>query len=145
LQEAIVEAQPVPNMLALYDAMRAELPEAEHFILSARMPSMRRDTLEWLRRHGLTPTDGTVCFVPYATEKPRVWRQLARNSKLVIVDDLSYDHASEQPSVHDDLVALAEDMASVYIGLDQIAKIAADSGAIQGLAAGTAKQLAAAG
>src|SRR5438876_12015123 len=62
LQDAVVEAQPVSNMLAFYEAMRIKLPEAEPFILSARMRSMRRDTLVWLGRYGLAPRDGAVCF-----------------------------------------------------------------------------------
>src|SRR5436190_22556548 len=77
LKDAVVEAQAVPNMLALYEAIRTKVPEAEHFILSARTRSMRGDTLVWLRRHGFQPSEGSVCFVPHAGAKPRVWRQLA--------------------------------------------------------------------
>ena len=59
---------------------------------------MRRDTLVWLQRHGLTPQDGAVCFVPQAKAKVKVWRQLARDGQLVIVDDLSYNHESDSPT-----------------------------------------------
>ena len=41
LEEAILEAYPVDNMLDFYAAMRMRLPEALHFILSARSASMR--------------------------------------------------------------------------------------------------------
>ena len=142
LQDAIVEAQAVPNMLALYEAIRTRLPEAEHFILSARMRSMRGDTLMWLRRHGVEPRDGALCFVPHPEAKPRVWRQLARDARLVIVDDLSYNHESDTPSVYNDLVVSAEQTASVYIGLTQITNIAAHSHAAEEIAARTVEALA---
>ena len=135
LPDAIVEAQPVPNMLEFFGAMQALLPEAAHFILSARARSMRRSTVAWLQRHGLTSTGAAVCFVPRADAKPRVWTQLARDARLVIVDDLTYDHESDRPSVYLELVECAERAACVYIGLDQISQIAADSRAVEAVAA----------
>jgi hypothetical protein len=142
LQDAVVEARPVPNMLALYEMMRTKLPDAEHFILSARMRSMRHDTFVWLRRHGLAPRDGAVCFVPYAKAKPKVWRQLARDARLVIVDDLSYNHESQEPSVYHDLIDFAERTACVYIGLDEIAKVSANSQAVEEVASWAVETLA---
>lgn len=134
LQEAIVEAHPVPNMLAFFEAMRTKLPDAEHCILSARMRSMRCDTLVWLRRYGLAPRDGAVCFVPYVEAKRKVWQQLAQNSRLVIVDDLSYGHESDRPSTYHDLVDFAHRTAWVYIGLDEITRIAESSKAVEEVA-----------
>jgi hypothetical protein len=134
LQEAVVETEPVPNMLEFYSAMQARLPHADHFILSARARSLRPDTLRWLERYGLASGDGAVCFVPYAEAKSRVWRQLARDSKLIIVDDLSYNHEADEPSIYDDLVGLARQTACVYIGLDEITQITANSTAIDAVA-----------
>jgi hypothetical protein len=119
----VAEARPVANMLEFYDLVRSRLPYAEHFILSARSRSMRGDTLAWIHRYGLTSRADAVCFVPYAEAKREVWQQLARRTQLVIVDDLSYDHQSHQPSVHHELVAAAERTACVYVGVEQIAEI----------------------
>lgn len=135
LEEAIVEGEPVPNMLAFYAALGDGLPEAGHVILSARTPGMRTDTLAWLSRHGLTPTDGAVWFVPRAADKVRVWQALARGAPLVIVDDLTYGHEAETPSVYHDLVEAARGTATVYVGFDEITRIAGDSDAISGIVA----------
>jgi hypothetical protein len=143
LDDAIVEAEPVSNMLNLYEAMHAQLPNAEHFILSARMRGMRRDTMAWLSRHGLSPADAAVCFVPYVQAKPKVWQELARDARLVIVDDLSYNHEEEQVGVHHDLVAVAERLACVYIGLDEIAEIARSPTAVGAVVSRTAESVAA--
>jgi hypothetical protein len=135
LQDAIVSAEPVVNMLAFYARIGELLPEATHFILSARTRSMRGDTLVWLGRHGLDAEDGAVCFVPSAEIKPRVWERLARGSQLVIVDDLSYGHEEIQPSIYRELVDFARQTARVYVGFDEIARIAADADAIDEVAA----------
>lgn len=143
LQDAIVEAEPVPNMLGFYAALSAQLPRAEHFILSARIRGMRKETLAWLKRHGLEAAEADVCFVPYVQAKARVWEQLARHGTLVIIDDLSYDHESDQVSVHDELVEIAERIAKIYIGLEEIAKIASDPKAVEALVSRTVESLAA--
>jgi hypothetical protein len=141
LEAAIVDAEPVPNMLDLYGAIRAEIPNAEYFILSARMRRMRPDTLAWLSRHGLIHAGAAVCFVPYVQAKARVWEQLAGRGALVIVDDLSYDHESDHVSTHDELVDLAERIANIYIGLEEIAEIAADPKAVGALVSRTVESL----
>jgi hypothetical protein len=143
LDDAIVEAEPVSNMLDLYEAMRAELPNAEHFILSARMRGMRRKTVAWLTRHGLSPADAALCFVPYVQAKPKVWQELARDARLVIVDDLSYNHETEQVGIHHDLVDVAERLAFVYIGLDEIAEIARNPTAVGAVVTRTTESVAA--
>jgi hypothetical protein len=135
LQEAIVEGEPVPNMLAFYAALGEALPGAGHVILSARTPAMRTYTVAWLSRHGLTPADGALWFVPHAAAKARVWQTLAKAAPLVIVDDLTYDHEAEAPSVHHDLVETARRTAAVYIGVDEIARMAADPEAVAGIVA----------
>jgi hypothetical protein len=135
LQEAIVDGEPVPNMLAFYAALGDGLPGAGHVILSARTPAMRSDTLAWLSRHGLAPADGTLWFVPHAAAKARVWQTLARSGPLVIVDDLTYDHEAEAPSVYHDLVETARRTAAVYIGVDEIARIAGDPDEVAGIVA----------
>jgi hypothetical protein len=131
LQDAVREAEPVPNMLVFFEAMRTAFPDAEHFVLTARLRSMRPDTLTWLRRHGVASRDSAVCFVPHAEAKPRVWRQLARGARLVIIDDLSFEHEAEQPRVYDELVAFAEQTACAYVGIDQISEIASNSKAAE--------------
>jgi hypothetical protein len=135
LQEAIVDAQPLANMPAFYEALHARLPEAHHFILSARMPSMRRDTIAWLARHGLEADDAAICFVPNVDAKLEVWRQLARGARLVVVDDLSYDHEAIEPSVYEHLVEVAKQIAFIYIGLDRIAEITQSAAASEAVAA----------
>ena len=130
LEDAIVEAQPVPNMLDFYEAMHRNLAEAQHFILSARTRSMRPATVAWLHRYGLPPADGALCFVPSADVKPKVWKQLARSGALVIIDDLTYSHESDRPSIYAELVEIAKTTACAYIGVDEISRIAEDASAI---------------
>jgi hypothetical protein len=141
LHEAIVDAKPVPNMLAFFDVMRRQFPDAEHIILSARPSAMRAETLAWLEEHGLALSGGTILLVPSADAKRRVWEQLASDSRLVIVDDLSYGHEGDEPSVYRELVALARRTASVYIGMDDIARIEADPGVVQSVARCAAEAL----
>jgi hypothetical protein len=143
LDDAIVEAEPVSNMLDLFEAIRVELPNAEHFILSARMRGMRRDTVAWLERYGLSPADAAVCLVPYVQAKPKVWAELARDARLVIVDDLSFNHEAEQVGIYDDLVDVAERLAYVYIGLDEIVEIARNPTAIGAVVSRTVGSVAA--
>jgi hypothetical protein len=131
LRDAIVHADPVSNMLELFTALHSTLPDAEHFILTARVRAMRRDTETWLLRHGLARTDAPLCLVPYVDAKKRVWELLARTSRLVIIDDLSFDHEREEPTRNDDLIEMARRVAVVYIGADEIATIACDSQAIE--------------
>ena len=135
LQDAIVSAEPVANMIAFYRRIHELLPRAGHFILSARTPSMRADTLVWLGRHGVDSEDGAVCFVPYAEAKRRIWKRLARGAQLMIVDDLSYGHEAVQPSIYRELADFARQTARVYVGFDEIARIAADADAIDVVAA----------
>jgi hypothetical protein len=131
LRDAIVETGPVPNMLEFYKAMQTGLPDAEHFILSARARSVRAETFKWLERYGVSSRDGAVCFVPFVEAKPKIWRHLARDTRLVIVDDLSYAHENDQPSIYEDLVKVARESAHIYIGLDEITQIAASSFALE--------------
>ena len=118
-------------MLEFFAAVHSTLPDADHFILTARVRAMRRDTETWLLRHGLAQTDAPLCFVPYVDAKKRVWELLARTSRLVIIDDLSLNHEREEPTRNDDLIELARRLAVVYIGADEIATIAGDSQAIE--------------
>jgi hypothetical protein len=141
LHEAVVEAGPVPNMLAFFDAMNRWLPDAEHFILSARPNAMRADTLAWLEEHGLLFGGGAICLVPSADAKRLVWKQLAADAQLVIVDDLSYGHEEERPLVYGELAAFARETASVYIGLEDIAQMEADPGAVHPVAQRTSETL----
>jgi hypothetical protein len=142
LEEAIVDAEPVPNMLEFFAALRTNLPEAEQVVLSARLRSMRVPTLDWLERYGIALSPDAVLLAPSAAVKPAIWRQLARNAQLVIVDDLTYDHEAERPSVYHDLVEAARRTATVYIGFDQIVEIAANPGVIEPIVAQTAEAVA---
>jgi hypothetical protein len=126
LDDAIVEAEPVPNMLDLYRAIRERLPAAGHFVVTARTRSMRADTFAWLRRHGLELDPAAVCLIPYPEAKSKIWDELARGGRLLIVDDLSYDHESETPRVYSELVTAARRTATAYIGLEEISAIEAD-------------------
>lgn len=130
LRDAVIEAQPVPNMLAFYEVMRERLPEAEHVIVTARRRSMRPATETWLLEHGVSAGRETVCFVPYAHSKVRLWRQLARDAQLVIIDDLSYGHETEQAGLYTDLVAEATRTAAVFVGCDDIARISRRKSAV---------------
>jgi hypothetical protein len=65
-----------------------------------------------------------------------------RSAQLVIVDDLTYDHEAQRPSVYHDLVEAARRTATVYVGFDQIAEIAANPGVIEPIAAQTAEAVA---
>lgn len=123
LDDAIVEAEPVSNMLELYKAMHVGLPRAKHFILSARVAGMRPDTLAWLERYGLDHAESAICFVPSVQAKRSVWEELARGGALIIVDDLSYNHEADPVSIYEDLVDAARRLALVYVGLDEIAAI----------------------
>jgi hypothetical protein len=141
LQDAVVEAKPVPNMLEFCEKVRTQVPDAEQVFLTARIRAMRLDTYAWLRTYGLAPSDEAVCFVPNAQAKPKIWGQLARDARLVIIDDLSYDHESDQPSIYHDLVEFARRTASVYIGFEQISQIAADARAVDAVAAALVQSL----
>jgi hypothetical protein len=141
LAEAVVDAQPVPNMLELFRTLRAGLPGAAHFVLSARPRSMRRATLTWLWCHGVTAPRAVVCFVPTADAKPQVWAQLGRDALLVIVDDLTHDHESGRPIVYAELVESARRIAHVYVGVDDITWIKTDPGAVAAVAERTAVSL----
>lgn len=141
LEDAIVEAEPVPNMLDLHAAIRQRFPAAGQFVVSARAGSMRGATLAWLRRHGLALDPAAVCLIPYPQAKSRIWAELARGGRLLIVDDLSYDHESETPSVYADLVATARRTATAYIGLEEISAITADPRSVEAVASRAADAL----
>ena len=131
LEDAIVEAQPVPNMLAFRSALWEALPDAHHLIVSTRTASMRADTSAWLRRHDLATIEAGMVFVPRVDVKRRVWPLLARNASLVIVDDLRYRHESPQPRIYEDLVDFARNTACVYVGHEEIGRIAGEAGEIE--------------
>jgi hypothetical protein len=141
LDRAIIEAYPVPNMLAFYEAMHERLVHAEHFILSARSTTMREETFAWLRRHGMTAPSTSVCLIPTAAAKPRVWRQLSEDAALVIVDDLAFNHEADETSLYDDLISQARDAAVSYIGASDIAAVAADETAAASILARTVRDL----
>ena len=145
MKDAAVEAEPVPNMLDFFEALRKELPEAEHVIVSARRRSLRRATNRWLRLHGGVARSIAICFVPYPQAKVRLWKHLARGAQLVIVDDLCYGHENEKPSRHLELIEIAAQTASVYVGYDQISQIVAGSSSVETLARETVKGLRAGG
>jgi hypothetical protein len=127
LEDAIVEADPVPGMLDFVAAVRDGLPEALHVVLSVRSAAMRPATLAWLGRHPVGVGAEAVVFVPRVTAKPRVWRRLGEGTRLVVVDDLSHGHHLQAPPVsYVELVAAAREIADVYVGLEQINAIAAE-------------------
>ena len=135
LDEAIVDAEPMPNMLEFISELRARLPDAEHIIVSARRRSMREATSVWLTRYSVPTESGSVCLVPDAGAKSQVWRELARDSALVVIDDLRYNHEGKTLGVYDDLVEAARGLASVYVGYAEIAEIVSDPSAAARIAA----------
>jgi len=141
LREAVKLARPVRNMIAFVEALKAALPDAEHFILTARPSGMRIDTVDWLNQHGLGQSDAAVCLVPTPEAKRKVWKQLAMRSQLIIIDDLSYGHENQQPSSHVGLVDFARRTASVYLGSNEIAQIIANPRAGEEIAASAVKNL----
>ena len=130
LEDAVVAAEPVPNMLSFFAALGERLPEAENVIVTARRRSMRRATHDWLRGHGIAAASTSVCLVPYAEAKIALWRRLAAGAQLVIVDDLSYGHEQGHPSSNRELIEIASATADVYVGRDEIAAIAEDAGSV---------------
>lgn len=130
LTQAIVDAYPVANMPAFYDALHAALPGAAHFILSARPSSTHAHTVDWLARHRVAATADVPCLIPDPHAKPRIWDELARDAQLVIVDDLSFNHEHEELSLYEELAEIAVATASVYVGLDDIGLIADDPDAV---------------
>lgn len=141
LEEAIRQAEPVRNMLRFYRALEAAIPDAEHFVLSARLRAMRRETFMWLEQHSVALRRAAICFVPHVEAKPRIWRVLATDAKLIIVDDLSYNHEAETPLPYEELIELARGTADAYIGADAIGHISADPHAVDQLVAQTCKSL----
>jgi hypothetical protein len=142
LDDAIVEAEPVPNMLEFYAAMQRALPDASHLFLSARLGSMRKATLAWLEARDLFASATPILLVPNAEAKRRIWKRLADDAPLVIVDDLSYDHELPEPSIYHELVEFASRTSHVYIGYEEITRIASDADAIEAIAARTTAALA---
>jgi hypothetical protein len=130
LEDAVLEAEPAPNMLEFFEAVRKKLPEAEHVIVSARRRSLRHATNEWLRRHWRSTIGRDLLFsLPHATVK--LWEHLARDAQLAIVDDLCYGHENERPSRHLELIEIATHTADVYLGCDEISQIAASATAVE--------------
>jgi hypothetical protein len=60
--------------------------------------------------------------------------KLARGARLVVVEDLSYDHEAAEPSIYEHLVELAEQIALTYIGLDQSSQITASASVAEAIA-----------
>ena len=132
---AWVEAEPVAGMLELAASLRTALPEAAHVVLSVRPHSVRGETLAWLERNEFAVSAQTVWFVSSPDDKPRVWRTLARNGLLVIVDDLAGGHERAVPEPYEHLVTDASEIAHVYVGLDMIRRVQTSSAGATELAA----------
>jgi phage tail protein X len=126
LDEAVRTATPLAGMLEFHRALRAALPSADHFMLSARPAAMRADTLDWLCKHGFDVAPGALGLVPIPDAKPAVWRRLARGARLLVVDDLMWNHESDVPQPYRRLVKRAGQIADCYVGADTIAEIARD-------------------
>jgi hypothetical protein len=124
LEEAAALASPVPNMLLFFEAMERCLPGAQHFALSARQSALRDETLAWLRRHRVTLAPEQVYLVPEAAAKPAIWRALARDASLAIVDDLTFNHESPDLAHYTDLVKQATETATAYVGHGIINRVA---------------------
>ena len=131
LEQAVGEALPVANMVEFYRTLRERLPYAGQIVLSARHSSMRTQTLEWLAQHGLTELHAPLFLVPHAHAKRKIWERLARDAKLVIVDDLCFNHEGEKLGRYHDLIGYARREALAYVGVEEIAQIASGGVAIE--------------
>lgn len=127
LAEAVAVAEPMARMLEFFADLAEAIPDAEHVVLSARPRSLRPPTIEWLARHGLRVAENHVWLVPDAQAKLTVWRCLVRSARLVIIDDLSYGHEGDVRAPYGDLVDAASAVATVYVGLSEIAAVGVDS------------------
>lgn len=126
VSSAWVEAGPVPGMLAFASELRTRLPNAAHVVLSVRTGSVRSDTLAWLERERFDLAADDLWLVSSPHDKPAVWRALGRNARLVVVDDLTHGHESEQPLAYEALAAEARRTADVYVGAEEIARVRVD-------------------
>ena len=131
----------MPNMLEFFAAIEARLPEARHVIVTARMGSMRSATSAWLARHGVAVPPAAVCFVPSAVAKEKIWETLAAGAPLLIVDDLTYGHESDEPVSHRELVETASRTARVYIGFEQIAEMSSSRPSVDAIVSRTVELL----
>jgi hypothetical protein len=120
LHEAAVAAEPIAGILALRDALRAELPGAAHFVLSVRPATMRDDTLAWLARHVADVPESAVALVSSPYDKPPVWRRLGRGGRLIVVDDLSSGHETGEIVAYRHLPEQAARIADAYVDLETI-------------------------
>lgn len=123
VRRAWVDAVPVPGMLAFASALRAQLGDAAHVVLSVRPGCLRTETLAWLERERFELSAGDLWLVASPEDKPAVWRALARNAVLVVVDDLTYGHERVQPLAYTSLAVEARQTAAVYVGADEIARV----------------------
>jgi hypothetical protein len=103
---------------------------------------MLANTHDWFARYGVAAPATQVCLIPYAGAKPKIWEALARSARLVIVDDLSFNHEGDTPSLYHELIVDAKRTADSYVGLREIASIAADAAAIEGVTEHTLAALA---
>jgi hypothetical protein len=142
---AWVEAVPVPGMLAFASALRARLANAAHVVLSVRTREVRAETLAWLEREQFALGADDLWLVASPEDKPAVWHALARNARLVVVDDLTHGHESAEPLAYDRLVEEARRTADVYVGAAEIARVRADPDEADRLARRVADRLGARG
>lgn len=133
LEEAVVNASPLPNMLSFHQEVRAAVPAACHIFVTARRRSLRAATLRWLERYAVIADGDGVCFLPSPAAKPQVWRRLSRGGPLVIIDDLSWGHESEVARPYHELVESANAIAAHYVGAPRIAAVVRDASAATAL------------
>jgi hypothetical protein len=141
LHDAVRVAEPLQGMLEFHRAVSDTLPTADHFVLSARSAAMRSDTVAWLRCHRFDVPVTAICLVPTHDAKPAVWRRLARGARLLVVDDLTVDHESDSPRLHEGLAKRAAQIADSYVGAEMIEEIVANPARARPLAARVAAEL----
>ena len=144
IAQAWIEAVPVPGMLAFAAALRARLAGSAHVVLSVRTGSVRAETLAWLERERFGLAADDLWLVSSPDDKPAVWRTLARNARLIVVDDLMHGHQTAAgPLPYDALVEAARRTADVYVGAEEIARMRADPAEAERHAGEVAERLAA--
>jgi hypothetical protein len=84
LQEAVVDAKPVPKHARVLRCDAPAIPRRGALHLEYEAERDAADTLAWLEEHGLAVSGGAICLVPSTEAKRRVWRQVARDCQLVI-------------------------------------------------------------
>lgn len=141
VSQAWLEAGAVPGMLAFAAELRARLVGAAHVVLTVRTRKVRAATAAWLERERFELGADHLWLVGAPEDKAPVWRALRQNAPLVVVDDLTYAHEQAEPLVYEALMEEARQVATVYVGAIEIARVRAEPQQAELLAQDVVEQL----